>query len=158
MGVKTNLTASFIDSLYSQVLEICREEIIRTLSYLGEQSVTRIRDRSSEESWIDHTGNLRTSIGYSVASHGKKVVESAFQQVLSGTEGAEEGKKLIDSLVSKYAETYALIVVAGMNYADYVEALDNKDVLASTELWARSVIDDYLSKAQKRINNRVSKL
>jgi len=158
MGVKASYTEQSLNEYFSAVLSIIREETIRTLSYLGEQSVTRIRDRSSTESWIDHTGNLRTSIGYAVTSYGKKQIESVFQQVLDGTEGAEAGKKLIDELVGKYANTYALIVVAGMNYADYVESLENKDVLASTELWAKSVINKYMETTQKRILTKVGKL
>lgn len=158
MGVKANYTTASLDNYFRKVMDIIKEETIRTLSYLGEQATARIRNRTAEESWIDHTGNLRSSIGYAVSDHGRKQIQSAFQQVLNGTEGATEGKRLLDELVSRYSSTYALIVVAGMSYADYVEALDNKDVLASTELWARSMIDGYLQKTQQRIAKRIENL
>ena len=158
MGVKASFTQQSIDNYFAQVMLIISEEIERTLSSLGEQAVSRVRDRRQEESWFDHTGNLRTSVGYAVAERGRKVIESAFQQVLGGTEGAGKGRQLIDSLVSKYSDTYALIVVAGMDYADRVEALESKDVLASTELWANSMIDSYIAKTTKRIESRIKKL
>lgn len=63
---------------------------------------------------------------------------------------------MIADLAKEYSQVYALVVVAAMNYADFVEAKENKDVLASTELWARSVIDGKLKlavdKAVRRIN------
>lgn len=38
-----------------------------------------------------------------------------------------------------------------MNYAEYVEAMDNKDVLASTELWATDKIPQMLEKLKRQI-------
>lgn len=64
---------------------------------------------------------------------------------------------MISDLAKEYSQVYALVVVAAMNYADFVEAKENKDVLASTELWARSVVDGKLKlavdKAVSRINH-----
>lgn len=63
---------------------------------------------------------------------------------------------MVADLAKEYSQVYALVVVAAMNYADFVEAKENKDVLASTELWARSVVDGKLKlsvdKAVSRIN------
>lgn len=158
MGVTASFTQQDISNYFFRATQIVHEEMIRTLSYLGEQAVKRVRDRSGEDSWFDRTGNLRSSVGYAVIDHGRKQIESAFEMVKNGTSGSSEGRKYIDELVSKYSNTYALLVVAGMNYAEDVEALENKDVLASTEIWARSVIDDYISKTKPRILNRIMKL
>ncbi|MCM1361756.1 MAG: hypothetical protein NC235_07625 [Clostridiales bacterium] len=158
MGIRASYTDDMINRYFTQVSSIIKDEIMTTLSYLGEQSVARIRNRSGNDSWFDQTGNLRSSIGYAVVDHGRKVIESAFAQVKNGIEGSNEGKKLIDELISEYSNTYALIVVAGMNYADNVEAMENKDVLASTELWAKQQIDSYLQKTKHRINKRIQNL
>jgi len=158
MGVKVSASKMDIEQYYDKILQIIHEEILHTLSYLGEEAVSRIRDRSGEDSWFDHTGNLRSSIGYAVAAYGKKQIESAFEQVREGSTGSANGRKYVDELVQKYSDTYALIVVAGMNYAERVEALDNKDVLASTELWAKGKIDDYMSRTREGILRRISKL
>lgn len=158
MGVEVKFTKRSIDNYFNNVLKIVNEEFIRTFSYLGEQAVKKVRNRPGAESWFDQTGNLRSSIGYAVASHGKKQIESAFEQVLDGKEGAQKGRQFIDELISKYNETYALIVVAGMDYAERVESLDNKDVLASTEIWAKSVLDSYVKRTINRIESRIRKL
>lgn len=151
-------TKSQILNYISQSMKIVHDEILRALSYLGEQCVIKIRDRSANESWIDQTGNLRSSIGYAIYEKGRKEIESAFKIVKTGVEGSSEGKKMIDELASSYSNTYALVVVAGMNYAEYVEAKDNKDVLASTELFARKEVAKYLSKAIKRAEAKIEKL
>ena len=141
-----------------QIQDIVYEEILNALAYLGEQCVTRIRDRSAQESWIDHTGNLRSSIGYGVYAKGKKYMESTFESVLSGSTGSSTGRRYLESLSSQYANTYALVVVAGMSYADYVEAIDSKDVLASTELWAKSEVQKYLDMAKEKAIKRINQL
>lgn len=126
---------------------------VRTLSYLGEQCVRKVRDRKGEDSWYDQTGNLRSSVGYVIAHNGKILQYSEFNQVKDGAEGVLQGKQLAEQLVKTYSSGYALIIVAGMNYAEYVEAHDDKDVLASTELWARQQTPKMMDKLRKQIAN-----
>lgn len=158
MGIRANYTDGVLDDFLTQAMIIIKDEIVSALSFLGEKSVAHIRKRNGRDSWFDQTGNLRSSIGYIVADHGRKQIVSAFAQVKNGVEGTSVGRRLVEELASKYTNTYALIVVAGMDYADYVEAMDNKDVLASEELWARSQIDGYLEKAKKKASKRIQNL
>lgn len=140
------------------LLEVCtivHNEIMSSLSYLGEQCVIKVRDRTGEASWFDQTGNLRSSIGYAILNEGRKTIESAFQQVLEGSQGAIKSREYINDLARLYSDTYALLVVAGMEYADIVEALDNKDVLGSTELWAKSQVDGALNVAKKKALSKI---
>lgn len=65
---------------------------------------------------------------------------------------------MIANLAKEYSQVYALVVVAAMNYADFVEAKENKDVLASTELWARSVVDGKLKLAVERAVSRINQI
>lgn len=124
---------------------------IRALSKLGEQCVTKIRDRAGDKSWYDQTGNLRSSVGYVIA-HNKNIIQySTFNQVKQGSEGVKTGKDLAKELAKRYSNNYVLIVVAGMNYAEFVEAKNNKDVLASTELWAREQVPLMLEKLKRQI-------
>lgn len=157
MGIKLSTPQSALDQFFKNSFEIIRQEIILAFSKLGEESTARIRDRSAEESWIDHTSNLRSSIGYAVYDHGSKEIESSFATLGMGGEGSAEGKRMVQELASEYSKVFALVVVAAMNYADFVEAKENKDVLASTELWARSVVDGKLKlaldKAIEKINH-----
>lgn len=65
---------------------------------------------------------------------------------------------MIADLAKEYSQVYALVVVAAMNYADFVEAKENKDVLASTELWARSVVDGKLKLAVDKAVSRINQM
>jgi len=124
---------------------------IRALSLLGEMCVIEAKDRPQESSWYDQSGNLRSSIGYVIVRDGKIVTYSKFNQVKQGSDGVKEGKELAQELAKKYTSGYALIVVAGMNYAELVEAMDNKNVLASAELFARQEMPKMMAKLKTQI-------
>ena len=147
-----------MNAFFNGVANIIQREYERIFSYIGEDALTRIRDRTPEESWFDRTGNLRSSIGYAIYDHGKSVFSSDFKVVKNGIYGAGIGKKMVESLASKYARTFVLVIVAAMDYADFVEAMENKDVLASTYLWAKGIIDNRLKMASTRIDKEITKL
>lgn len=128
------------------------------LQMLGSECVNKIRDRKQEESWFDQTGNLRSSIGMAVVNRGKIAVESAFKTILKGAKGSEEGRKYVESLAHLFADTYSLVVVAGMSYAEYVEAMESKDVLASTEVWASKELKKYIDAAMTGAKKDIDKL
>lgn len=142
---------SEIDTYMNAYADVVHRLMIRMLSILGEKCVIEARDRSPEASWNDQTGNLRSSIGYVVVCNGKIVQTSAFDQVKNGTKGPQEGKNLAESLAAKFTKGYALIVVAGMNYAEYVEAMDNKVVLTSAELLANRELPVMMQKLKRQI-------
>lgn len=152
------MTIDDLDAFFAQCKQIIYEEMRNALSKLGEECVKRVRERGAEESWIDRTGNLRSSIGYAVYESGRAVIQSNFYVVKDGSLGQSTGQQMIDELASLYANTMALVVVAAMEYADEVEALSNKDVLASTELWAKGVVEEYLELGMQRAAKRIDSL
>lgn len=158
MGIKMKTPTDEVERILHKAFEILKDEISRCLVKLGEECIAKIRDRSGSESWYDRTGNLRSSIGYGVYDYGIKVLQSAFHSILHGSEGSEEGQKMLSQLGDEYSDCFALVVVAGMDYADHVESLDNKDVLASTELWAKGVIGARLERAKKAAVEKIDKL
>ena len=158
MGIKLSTPQSALNAFFESAMAIIKREILIAYAKLGEECNARIRDRSAEESWIDHTGNLRSSIGYAIFDYGMKQVESAFASIGSGATGSKEGRKMIADLAKEYSRVYALVVVAAMNYADFVEAIESKDVLASTELWARSVVDGKLKLAVEKAISEINKI
>ena len=157
MGIVTPKLRS-IDEFFVEVIRILNEEIQRTLAYTCEEAVGKIRDRSSEESWIDDTGNLRSSIGYGIYEYGRTVLESAFPVVKEGTEGAAKGREAVNDLAGLYSKAYSAVVIAAMSYAQYVEAKKNKDVLGNTYIWAKSVIEQRLQRAVEKAELRVQSL
>lgn len=158
MGIKLSTPQSALNAFFESAMAIIKREILIAYAKLGEECNARIRDRSAEESWIDHTGNLRSSIGYAIFDYGMKQVESAFASIGSGATGSQEGRKMIADLAKEYSRVYALVVVAAMNYADFVEAIESKDVLASTELWARSVVYGKLKLAVEKAISEINKI
>ena len=156
MGIKAKGLES-VNRFFQGYMRIVHEEMTRSLSYLGEQCIKNARDRSQDESWIDQTGALRSSVGYAVYEMGKKKIESDFPIVKQGAEGAEEGRKMLNDLARLYSDTYTLVVVAAMNYATFVESFESKDVLASTELMAQSKIDEYMRRTKQMVEERVER-
>ena len=151
MGIRMTTKLSEVHDMLMREAERVERLTIRALSKLGEQCVTKIRDRAGDKSWYDQTGNLRSSVGYVIA-HNKNIIQySTFNQVNQGSEGVKTGKDLAKELAKRNSNNYVLIVVAGMNYAEFVEAMDNKDVLASTELWAREQVPLMLEKLKRQI-------
>lgn len=132
------------------------ECMLQTLKEVISEAVQKARSRGWDESFHDVTGNLRSSIGGAVYTHGRIFFSTAFEQVLNGNEGVRKGQQMIQSLSDQYTDAIAATIVAAMDYADKVEALDSKDVIESSRLWAESVIEkrlkESLEKAAKEIN------
>lgn len=135
--------------------DILREEIIEQLSYLGAECVTMARD-DHPGNWEDQTGNLRSSIGFAIFDHGREVMAAAFEQVQQGAEGSAKGKEYVKTLAGKNAQTYALVVVAGMDYADFVEL--KRDVLQGAEARAKQVCDARIRRAVETATKRINRL
>lgn len=140
-----------VNAFILKEVEKTKKEVFRMLSFLGEKCVIEIRDRSFAESWIDQTGNLRSSTGYVVVMDGKIMSMSNFEQVKEGSEGVLIGKDLAEKLAKEIKAKYALIVVAGMEYAVYVESLENKVVLASAELLARQQLPIMVKQLERKL-------
>ncbi len=149
MGITCRTSEKDMDEFLRRAAALIKEYMLKALSKLGEECVVRIRDRGPAESWIDHTGNLRSSIGYSVYDYGVRYMQSSFATVLGGTKGRSEGMRMTQELAHEYSNVFALVVLAAMDYADKVEALDNKDVLATTKVWAQSVVNERLNRAKE---------
>ena len=146
MALKRITSERNFDSYLKNYISAIEALIIRNLSVVGEKCVTAVRDRKQEESWYDQTGNLRSSIGYIIVVNGEVVSEGGFNQVKGGAEGVNEGKRFAKNIAKEFARGFALIVVAGMRYASHVEAMENKDVLASSELLAKKLVPEMLKK------------
>lgn len=149
MGIKISAEAKRQTiALFNKALAEYDEELIRLLTRLGEECVIKAKDRSQEESWIDHTGHLRNSIGYVILKEGKEIFSGGF----GAGRGAEAGKAYAKELETGLAGAqYALVIVAGMHYAVYVEARDNKDVLASVELHAKKRLPQMLKRLASKL-------
>lgn len=156
MGISMITPVGAVKRRMQLSLRVFEEEVRNALAFLGEQCIGRIKNRSQEESWIDHTSNLRSSIAYAIYGYGRMQVKSQISG--AGEEGKSVASSLLDSLSGVYADTYALVVIAGMSYAEYVEAHENKDVLASTEIWAKQKLSEVLARAKDKAIRRINSM
>lgn len=151
-------------SLDNQVKNI-QKIVINALAYIGETAVKTAREQGK---YNDITGNLRSSIGYVILKDGKPVIGGNFEAVSvppgkrtvkrpdgsiqtvkvggDGAKGKKQGEEFLRKLRSKYPRGIVLIVVAGMDYAAYVEFKYDKDVLHSAEQVADSLLKKLLGK------------
>lgn len=140
MPVKLTTPRSAFDMAIDEFTEQAENAIISILMYVGESCITEARDNGS---YMDQTGNLRSSIGYVVVNNGKIVGMKVGEQVKDGTEGKGKAESYMTRLASEHSTGICLIVVAGMNYAVYVEGR-GKNVLSSAELLAERMVPQML--------------
>lgn len=125
--------------------------IIRQLSYIGEKCVKIARELTPEEgSYDDISGNLRSSISYTIIVDGKTIQSGKTQPTEgkkgNGAEGERQAKAMIRKLTAEYTDGIVLVVFAGMHYAVYVEDVRGRDVLASSKLECERLARKLLGK------------
>lgn len=142
-----HFTATFsmadIEAEINKKVELNKQAMITTMIRIGVLCVNEARD-STRFRYIDQTGNLTSSIGFMVLSDGVVVHKSAFPVVLEGEEGRTKGIAFLNSLIGEHSRGIVLVVVAGMKYASYVEAM-NLVVLSTAELLAERKVPELLN-------------
>lgn len=117
------------------------------LSKVGEDAIAEARRNGS---YNNITGNLRNSIGYAVISDGSKVSGASNGGVspISGNDtdklASESGyKSHVEALVNDAENEMQLIVVAGMEYAPFVEHR-GKNVLQSAKTMVEKTVPEEI--------------
>ena len=132
------------DSFYNYVIqqvEGARIGAINTLNYVGLECVKEARNSGK---YMNQTGNLRSSIGYAVLENGKPIQKGTFERVrATASEAQGQSEALITRLAATYNKGLVLVVVAGMDYAAYVEAR-GYNVLNSAETLAKTLVPQML--------------
>ncbi len=150
MGITSNFKGN-LDATFRAFLAEVERQIIESLCRVGEEAVKLAKLIPPERGFRDQTGNLRSSIGYVVVKDGKPVNVS-FGAVKGGHAGVNEGQRLALQVGSGITEGYALVVVAGMNYAVHVES-KGRDVLTSAEKFAEKEIAKELADLVTNVQN-----
>lgn len=138
--MRVTTRASEIAEYFEKRIQRLEKAVSRKMCYVGERCINAAR---SSHTYIDRTGNLTSSIGYAVSINGNLVKCSSFGQVKNGADGSKDGKEYVMSLISKYPQSIALIVVAGKNYAAFVSD-KGYDVLDSAEILAERLVPQFL--------------
>lgn len=119
--------------------------MVSDLYEIGLSAVNAIRQNHA---YKDQTGNLTSSVGCAVVVEGEIMQISDFESIKpTGAQGSQDGKAYIQSLASQFPTGITLIVVAGMNYAAYVERRGIGGMTGG-ELFAKQAVEDLLLELQ----------
>lgn len=121
------------------------------LKYLGEEFAKYAKDNHN---YTDQTGNLTNSIGYAVV-HNKEIVYFGGEN--QPGEGAQEALKVAMKMAANVGETFSLIIVAGMNYAAYVEA-KGYNVILPAELKAKKDFPEVMKRLMEKARGKANEL
>lgn len=156
MGIRITTPLSEIDAYIERSLEKAKQAIIDRLCYIGSLCINEAREHGD---YNNPTGNLRSSIGYVVVVDGQVYEKAIVEMTKNGTEGRKEADAFLSRLASEHKTGICLIVVAGMNYASYVEHgtkrnnYTPRNVLTSAKLLADRLVPQLL----EQIGFKVSK-
>lgn len=149
MGIVPRISKEEIKKDFQRRVRAVETAIILNLQYLGELC---INEAKLSGDYTDQTGNLRSSVGYIVVSSGVVVYQGGFGGNFGsgGAEGESDGRNYAYSIASKYRRGYALIVVAGMNYAAAVESR-GRNVLSTSKLYAEKEMPKIMQELKRKI-------
>jgi len=136
MGMRQVTPMQAVVGYFDKEIERRKADMLNAVAYVAEQSLIAAREIIT---YTDRTGNLRSSTGYCIVVDGEVWKKSHFEKVKDGAAGVVDGKSFIDGIVAKHPNGIVLIVVAGMNYAKYVQDY-GYDVLDSAELVAERLM------------------
>lgn len=151
--LKCSIQTGQLDAFLLKASDYITQALKNELVQIVKEFDAEIRARGN---WCDRTGNLRSSIGGAVYEDGRIFFQTAFQQVLNGAVGSAKGRSLVHELSGLYSDAISAVIVAGMEYAEIVEALESRDVLESARLKAESSVETRLRKAVEKASNEIN--
>lgn len=151
MGIKAQFSSNVIGDKVAQFQERVEMATEFTLKYLGESLAKYAKDNHS---YTDRTGNLTNSIGYAVV-RGSRIVHYGGE--IQPGDGAAEGLKVAMKMAANLSHSFSLIIVAGMNYAAYVEA-KGYNVILPAELKARKDFPVAMKKLAAKASNKAKQM
>lgn len=124
------------------------DELNAAVDRLYEVGLSAVNTIRQNHAYKDQTGNLTSSVGCAVVVNGEIMQISGFEAVKpTGEKGSQEGRSYVQSLASQFPDGVTLIIVAGMNYAAYVERRGIGGMTGG-ELFARQAVEDLLLELQ----------
>ncbi len=137
----------FDDAALEEMIEDWKEQtledLVDQLDRIGLECVNNARERGN---YTDRSGNLRNSIASAVVVDGQIVRSNFFIG-----EGKVKAHQYIQELAKEHNQGIVLLIIAGMNYAAYVEfghsdgSTRPYNVIASAEDLADSLVEELLN-------------
>jgi len=141
---------------FERELEKSREDFVKqacsAFFNLGKKAVDIV---VADGNYVNRTGVLRSSIGCGVFYNGIQVSEYGFFTTFGPESGASLGRKLLYSIGKQNVvrNQVKLVVVAGADYASFVEANENYRVLVTGVDFIESNLQSILRGLNFRVND-----
>ena len=145
MGFKAAFTMNDVKAHMNKAKQGFEDSLLDEFRRTGEQFIA---DARSIRTYQDQTGNLRSSIGYALFKDGQML-----EQTFPGGDVTGSGGTLAKWVANSYKRGYLLVVVAGMFYAQYVEA-KSYDVLTGSSYAAETKIKERVAKLFEMLNRK----
>lgn len=150
MPIKANFTAADIRKRINAQIEDKKKAMIAKLFYIAEECLNNAR---ANHKYMVQTGNLTSSIGYCILDNGEIVKAGEWKAIAGklgdGNEGKQKGMEYLKEVAAGQPQQgITFIMVAGMPYAQYVEAM-SLDVLDTSEQMAEEKIRELVAKVVK---------
>lgn len=147
MGIKPKFGSGVVAAQVNLFGERLEKAIVFALSAFGEELARYAKERHNYQ---DQTGNLTNSIGYVIVKEGKLVKSGG--EIQPG-EGFEEMLKVAKQMASSLKNSFSLLIVAGMNYAAYVES-KGYNVIYPAELKAKRDFHKVIERIKETANKK----
>lgn len=151
MGIKPKFGSGVVKSQVEKFGERLDSAVVFLLKYMGEMLAKYAKENHT---YTDQTGNLTNSIGYAIVRNGKLIHYGG--EILPG-DGAAEGLKVAMAMAASLTSAYTLIIVAGMNYAAYVEA-KGYNVILPAELKAKKEFPAQMQRLKELATKKANEL
>lgn len=154
MALKANFSMGDIQQRNQQFVDA----VLITIEKVLQRSIIEVmKTAKNNDTYTDRTNNLRSSIGYVLYKDGQKV-SASFEKAGDGKDsdgavGAKEGLAYADSVANSFNRGYVVVLVAGMDYAAYVEA-KGYDVITGASLNLDSEIKRQFEDAKDAIKEQ----
>lgn len=151
MGIKPKFGNGYVAAQVNAFQDRLEKATVFMLQYMGEELAKYAKD---QHNYQDQTGNLTNSIGYAVVKQGK--ILNYGGEIQPG-EGAAEGLKTAQQMAATLPNSFSLIIVAGMNYAAYVEA-KGYNVILPAQLKAMKDFPETVKRLQDLAKKKANEL
>ena len=151
MGIKPMFGNGVVAAQVAAFQENLEKAIIFALKELGEELAKYAKENHT---YSDQSGNLTISIGYAIVRNKEMVYYGGLNQPgISMDSALQTALKMAQSTQS----AYSLIIVAGMNYAAYVEA-KGYNVILPAELKAKRDFPAAMAKLTEKAKGKANEL
>jgi hypothetical protein len=169
MPVKANFN---LDGIFGEIYRIYEEEIKPSIiEAVGHACMDTVSAAKQIDTYKDRTGNLRSSIGYVIYDSGQKIdsffqanpvasgvtrenyryetkegIKTGVREVKTGGDGEsgkKSGKDLAEEVAIGFPNGIVAIIVAGMDYALWVES-NGLDVISGSCLALKSLLQEKM--------------